>query len=293
MGDGIDEAPQRWTVGDVRLTALVESEIPGGPAGFFFPDPPPDDVLSAGCLYRGVATPDGGVTFRVQAFVVEVDGSVVLVDPCVGNGKQLSLPFWNDLALPWLDQLAAAGFDRHGIDLVVHTHLHEDHIGWDTHRVDGQWTPTFPNATHVYVDAELDFARSPDRRTGQDPFAESISPVLDAGLGQVVGASAELLPRVRLVPTPGHTPGHASLRVETGAEPIVVSGDLLHHQFQLAHPHLREVADWNPAIAVETRKAFLDEHARSGAVVAGTHFGVAPLGRIEADGPSAWRFRSI
>lgn len=108
----------------------------------------------------GTATPDGTITFRVQAFVLERAGRTVLVDPCVGNGKRRSLPFWNDLSLPWLDRFAAAGFTPEQVDLVVHTHLHEDHLGWDTHTVEGEWVPTFLNARHVYVAEELEWASS-------------------------------------------------------------------------------------------------------------------------------------
>ena len=283
---------RRWTVGDATITALVEAETLGIPVQLFFPMATADDVRSATWLDPGTATADGNIGFRVQAFVVEHAGRTVLVDPCVGNGKQRSLPFWNDLQLPWLERFHAAGFTTDGIDTVVHTHLHEDHLGWDTHRVEDEWVPTFTRARHVYVDDELAFAERADRRLDQDPFADSIEPVMRAGLADVVTATADLGDGFHLVPTPGHTPGHVSLRVDCGGDGLVISGDLLHHQFQLNDPSIAEVADWDVAMAQATRAAFFDECAGRGVIVAGTHFAVAPVGRIESTG-GAWSFRSV
>jgi glyoxylase-like metal-dependent hydrolase (beta-lactamase superfamily II) len=237
----------------------------------------------------------GGITFRVQAFVVDHAGLKILIDPCVGNHKRLTLPFWNDLDLPWLDDLGAAGYEPGDIDLVIHTHLHEDHIGWDTHLVDGVRVPTFPNARHVYVGNELEWAATDERNgpgRGQEPFTESIAPVIDAGLSVQVDADADLGDGLHLVSTPGHTPGHTSLAITTTAEPLVITGDVLHHPFQLASPDLPEVGDLDPDMARATRNDFFAEHAHSGAVIAGTHFPVAPVGRFAPDG-ARWRFDPI
>jgi glyoxylase-like metal-dependent hydrolase (beta-lactamase superfamily II) len=288
MGDDT----RRWTVGGATITALVEAETVGIPVQLFFPTAAADDVKSVDWLDPGTADSDGRITFRVQAFVIEFGGRTVLVDPCVGNGKQRSLPFWHDLQLPWLDRFHQAGFAIDDIDTVVHTHLHEDHLGWDTHRVENEWVPTFTSARHVYVDDELAFAERPDRRADQDPYADSIEPIVRAGLADVVSADADLGDGFRLLSTPGHTPGHVSMIVECGGEGLVVSGDLLHHQFQLADPSIAEVADWDVAMSTATRAAFFDECATSGSIVAGTHFAMEPVGRIEALA-GAWRFRSL
>ncbi|MCB0956429.1 MAG: MBL fold metallo-hydrolase, partial [Ilumatobacter sp.] len=104
---------------------------------------------------------------------------------------------------------------------------------------------------------------------------------------------ADLGGGLRLLSTPGHTPGHVSLEVTTGAERFVVSGDLMHHQLQAANPSLAEVGDTDAPRARETRRAFMDDCCGTGALVAGTHFPVAPVGRFEVDGPAAWRFRSV
>ena len=260
----------------------------GVPVQLFYPDAVRSDVADATWMDPALGGPDG-ISFRVQSFVLEHRDLTIVVDPCVGNGKHLELPFWNQLDLPWLQDFRSAGFDPADVDLVIHTHLHEDHIGWDTHLVDGQWVPTFPNARHVYVDVELEWTASEERRQGQDPYAESIVPILDAGLAWEVAADADLGHGLKLVPTPGHTPGHVSLEIETGADLLVITGDLLHHQFQLARPDIAEVADIDRAQAVRTRTDFFAEQARATNVVAGTHFGVAPIGHIEAHG-GAWRW---
>ncbi len=290
----MSEATQRWQIGSVTLTALVESETARVPPHFFFPSITADDVRSMAWLAdeEGIADPGGAIAMRVQAFVVQVGSRTVLVDPCVGNGKQRSLPFWNDLTTPWLDRFHEAGFSVADIDTVVHTHLHEDHLGWDTQRIDGEWTPTFATARHLYVGNELDWAATEERRTGQDPFADSIEPILRAGLADVVTNDADLGDGLRLVSTPGHTPGHVSLAIDTGGEPLVISGDLMHHQLQCGDTSIAEVGDCDMALAARTRAAFLDDCCSAGTVVAGTHFAMAPLGRIErAD--AAWRFRRL
>jgi glyoxylase-like metal-dependent hydrolase (beta-lactamase superfamily II) len=292
--------PKRWTVGNVRLTPIVEAETAGIPVEFFFPTATGDDVARADWLTPGSA--DGStIAFRVQSFVLErldehgrrdPDAGLVVVDPCVGNHKQRNLAFWNMLDTSWFDDFEAAGFAAADVTIVVHTHLHEDHIGWDTHLVDGVWQPTFANARHVYVGDELDFAERDDRRVGHDPFADSIKPVLDAGLGWEVDATAEIAPGIRLVPSPGHTPGHVSMIIDTGAEPLAITGDALHHQFQFTNPSIAEVADIDIPLAQRSRSELFDDWAATGAVVAGTHFAVEPVGVVSThDG--AWRFDPV
>ncbi len=284
------EQTESWTVGGTTLTAVVEAETSGVPVEMFFPDATADHVTGVDWLPEGAARSDGTIAFRIQAFVVTHRAKLIVVDPCVGNCKARSMPFWNDLRRPWMDRFMAAGSIRQtSISSSTPTH-HEDHFfGWDTRLVDGVWVPTFPNARHVYVGNELSWAETPDRRTNQDPFADSITPVIDAGLGWEVGNSADLGDGLTLVPTPGHTPGHVSLRIETSLEPIVITGDVLHHPLQFADPSIAEIGDWDVGMARRTRTDFFDEHARAGTLLAGTHFPVAPVGRVEVN-EGAWRF---
>ena len=286
------ERVARWTLGDIRLTSVVEAQTPV-PATLLLPDALPSDVRAAGVDDPDVAASDGSrIGFRVQAFVVESRGRTVLVDPCVGNHKSLTLPMWDHLDLPWLADLRAAGFAPTDIDTVVHTHLHEDHIGWDTQLVQGEWTPVFSNAAHIYVGDELDFTKEPARREAQDPWAESIQPILNAGLSIETAADHDLGDGFRLLATPGHTPGHASLRIENGDTELVISGDVIDHPFQCAYPDLAHGSDWNPLMARETRKNFLDHYSDRDVLVAGTHFPGTPVGRIERS-TGAWKFLPV
>jgi glyoxylase-like metal-dependent hydrolase (beta-lactamase superfamily II) len=162
-------------------------------------------------------------------------------------------------------------------------------LGWDTHLIEGEWVPTFKNAQHIYVAEELDWATSDVSGIDQNAYTDSIAPVLNAGLGSEVEADADLGHGLALVSTPGHTPGHASLTVNTTAEPIIITGDLIHHPFQLAHPDIAEIGDVDPDRARRTRRDFFAEHAKAGSLLAGTHFPGSPLGRVETD-PRGWRF---
>lgn len=283
---------QRWRIGDATLTAVVEMEGPVPPE-FFFAEPKAEDIQKHGWLVPHFATEDGRVILRIQALVVEAAGRCIVVDPCVGNGKQRAMvPFWSNLQTPFLARLAAAGVDRECVDTVVHTHLHADHIGWDTMLVDGVWVPTFPAARHLYTQREIDYWRSPEQRTVEDSYADSIEPIFAAGLADVVAEDHEVGPGLRLESTRGHTPGHVSLRLHSAGVEAVITGDLMHHPVQCSEPQWREHGDWDADIARDTRRRFLEESARSRVLVIGTHFPNLPAGHIVAHG-STWRFEPI
>ncbi len=280
--------PLRWQVGAATVTSLVEACTDGIPAGFLLVDATADDIRGCDWLADDQARPDGTVSMGVQAFLVELPSYTVLVDPCVGNGKPRMLSLWNQLDLRWLDQLRATGVEPEAVDMVVHTHLHADHVGWDTHLVDGAWQPTFTNARHVYAGEELEYWRDLADPVGE-AYEDSVAPVVAAGLADLVEIDADLGHGLRLVPTPGHTPGHVSLEITSGAELLMVTGDLIHHPAQMAHPEWAEVADSDPLVARATREAFLDTHAQAGTRLAGTHFPARPVGRVVAHA-GRWRF---
>ena len=280
-------ASQRWKVGSATITSVVDDET-FGPLEFLLPEATVEMVRRQPWLIPECADDEGNIALRVQAFVVEIDGRTVLVDPCVGNGKARWLPMWNLLDTPWLERLADAGFTPFEVELVVHTHLHADHVGWDTHRVGDAWVPTFTNARHLYTAAELEFVQT-FLFPGEDVYGDSIGPVFDAGLADVVEPDADLGSGLRLESTPGHTPGHTSLWLESDGEVALITGDFMHHQLQFAEPQLAEIADADADLARETRARMLRELARTGALVLGTHFPSRPAGRVVAVG-AAWRF---
>jgi glyoxylase-like metal-dependent hydrolase (beta-lactamase superfamily II) len=284
---GSRTATQRWKVGSATITSVVESQDDIPPA-FLLPDATEAMVQRHPWLVPDWADADGNIGIRIQAFVVEIDGTTVLVDPCVGNHKARWLPMWNMLDTPFLDRLAGAGVVPAGVGLVVHTHLHADHVGWDTH-IDGDtWVPTFTNARHLYTEAELEHVRT-FLLPGEDVYGDSIGPIFDAGLADVIEPDADLGHGLRLEPTPGHTPGHTSLWVESDGDVALLLGDFMHSPLQFAEPHLAEIADADADLARETRARMLRGLARSGALVLGAHFPSRPAGRVVADG-DAYRF---
>src|SRR5262245_40012696 len=287
------EGTQRWEIGSARVTSVVEAQTDGIPPEFFFPAADEAMVQRHPWLAPHFADDEGRLGLRVQAFVIEAGGRTVVVDPCVGNGRARSLPFWNQQDWPFMERFRAAGFDPDAVDLVVHTHLHVDHVGWDTHRDDGRWVPTFTRARHLYVGTEVE-AQAAD---GSDDAVairdDSIEPIFAAGLAETIGADSDLGGGLRLAPTGGHTPGHASLWLDGGGDRLaLVTGDTLHHPIQCSELELDFAGDGDTAAARATRRRLLGEAADAGALVLGTHFPTRPAGTLTAngDGGAGWRF---
>ena len=172
---------------------------------------------------------------RIQALVVESQGRRIVVDTCLGNDKTRNNPFFADLHTTFLDDLTAAGFAPETIDAVVCTHLHVDHIGWNTMLRDGEWVPTFPNARYYLSRRDVEYWSSTPSIDG-DLYGDSVRPVLDAGQADLVDAPYAITGEVSLEPTPGHSPGHVSVRIRSGGHEAVITGDVMHHPAQCARP---------------------------------------------------------
>ena len=193
---------------------------------------------------------------RSTACVVDTGTRRILVDTCVGDMREgLHLP---PLPSAFLDRLDEAGYSVEDIDTVVCTHLHFDHVGWNTRLVDGEWVVTFPNARYLFGRPEWEhWATHGDYCNVND----TVRPVIEAGAVDLVEVDHRICDEVRLVPTPGHTPGHVSVVVESGGERAVITGDMAHHPVQFAVPDLPMPADSDTPTAVVTRRRFLQEHA--------------------------------
>ncbi len=270
---------QTWEIGDVQITSVIEVEGPA-PAAFLFADVPPERVLEQHGWARGTFVDDAGMLLtRVQALVISSGGQTVVVDTCVGNDKQRDVPSWNQLDLPFLQRFAEAGFDPDRVDAVVCTHLHVDHVGWNTMLVDGEWRPTFPESRYLFAGPEYrHWAAEPF--TARPEHGDSIQPIVDAGLMDLVDVDAEIAPGVRLVSTPGHTPGHCSVLVESGDASALITGDFMHHAVQVHTPAWCSRFDTDSEQGERTRREFIEEHADTDLLIIGTHFGGPCSGRI-------------
>jgi glyoxylase-like metal-dependent hydrolase (beta-lactamase superfamily II) len=280
---------QRWRIGSVTVTRVIELEGPV-PGPFLLADATPERLERHAAWLRPRFLDDKGrIIATTQAFLVESGGRRIIVDTCVGNDKPRPNPFWNQLHLPFLEELVKVGFARERVDTVLCTHLHVDHVGWNTTLVAGRWMPTFPNARYLFARAEWEYWRTTDYARDGEVHGDSVRPILDAGLADLVPPDHRLTDEVGLEPTPGHTPGHTSVRISSQGEDAVITGDVMHHPVQCAEPEWASNFDVDPEAARRTRKAFLARYADRAVLVFGTHFATPAAGRIVRDG-TVWRF---
>jgi len=285
-GDGL----LRWTVGDVRITCVVETSLDD----FTAPALGWDAASLAPCRewaegpYLG---PADLLRMSVQSFCLEADGLRVVVDTCVGNGRHLpEVPSFHQLDTPFLERLAAAGFAPDDVDLVVCTHLHTDHVGWNTLRdpeSPGRWLPTFPRARYLMTQADIDHWRG--QSSPYSSFDTSVAPLLEASRVEATPLVHAISPSLALWPSPGHTPGHVSVRIASRGATAFVTGDMVHSPLELACPAHEVRGDHDPAEATRTRRRMVDEVGGREVLVLGTHF-PAPTAGYLIRHEGGWRF---
>lgn len=276
---------QKWRIGEVTVTKVVEIEMTGH-TKFILPQATPEAVQPIDWLRPHFADDEGKLRMSVHALVVEAPGGRrIVVDTCIGNDKERTMKGWNRMQGPFLRNFEAAGFDRLSIDTVLCTHLHVDHVGWNTMLVDGKWVPTFPRARYLMAESEFKYwqAGGADEVYGA-VFADSVQPVFDAGLVDLVSPDHTICKEVRLTPTHGHTPGHVSVLIESQGERALITGDFVHHPCQMARLDWSSTADFDAAAAVETRRRVFDHLADTPTLVIGTHFAGPTAGRLVRDG---------
>lgn len=284
--------PLSWQVGAVRITRVVETAlpVPGGEGSSFLPQASPAALRALPWLYPHFVTPDDQLILSIHALLVEAPGLRLVVDTCIGNDKPRSLLGGQSLATPFLQRMAEAGWSRESVNAVVCTHMHVDHVGWNTMLEKGRWVPTFPNARYIFGRDEFEHWNAFDEDNQRQIMADSVQPILDAGLAELVGTDHRLSDEVRLVPTLGHTPGHVSVLIESGGERAAITGDMSHHPCQMAHPDWSPLFDHDPVEAARTRARMFGEWADEGLLVIGTHYAGPTAGRIVREG-DAFRFK--
>lgn len=280
-------------VGEVTIHRIVEQDTPIFDPLAFFPDLTPE-LMEADCAahpnsWRDAAT--GLLRLPVQSYVVRTPHHTVLIDTCVGNHKERpGRAFWHmrdDDA--FLRNLAAAGFAPEDFDYVMCTHLHVDHVGWNTKLLDGRWVPTFPKARYVFSAAEEAYWRGEHAKAPIHPYADSVLPIIEAQRAELVADDHAIGDHLRFTPTPGHTPHHCAIEVGRGATEAVLTGDLIHSPLQLRYPDLGMRADVDGAQGAATRRKFLDCHCETRALLCTAHFPQPSMGRVARAGDAyAW-----
>ncbi|WP_311696453.1 MBL fold metallo-hydrolase [Streptomyces gibsoniae] len=247
-----------------------------------------NDVIDEASWLRPHFADSDTIRLASHTFAVEACGLRILVDTGIGNDKTRANPAWNGLHSDYLQRLMAAGFAPESVDLVVTTHLHTDHVGWNTRLVDGEWQPTFPRARYLTSRAEWDYwtgAEMDDPR--RQMFRDSVDPVHGNGqydLVDVPGQGSEVAAGVWLVPAPGHTPGQVAVELRGTDRTAVITGDSIHHPVQLSHPHLTSCVDIDAEQAVRSRARLLEGLAGTDGLLLGTHFPHPTAGTVRTDG---------
>jgi glyoxylase-like metal-dependent hydrolase (beta-lactamase superfamily II) len=264
----------QWRVGQVKVSQIVELESLGG-TRFILPDASPEEVQKLPWLVPDYASDQGRLKMSIHVLVVETPTLRIVVDTGLGNDKQgRAVPSWNGLSTPFLETLTAAGYPPDSVDLVLCTHLHVDHVGWNTRLVDGRWVPTFTQARYLFGRAEYAYWAAHREDVAHPPasFDDSVMPIVDAGRAELIDPSHRIGAEISLIATPGHSPGHLSVLIASEGDTLLLAGDAAHHPVQFAHPDWSSTADYDAAQAARTRRALLARFADTPTRIVGGHF---------------------
>jgi glyoxylase-like metal-dependent hydrolase (beta-lactamase superfamily II) len=280
---------KRWKLGDVTITCVME-----------FPTQVmnPEDllqttraaVLEHGWLQGDFATEDGSLYANFQAFVIEAGGLKIMVDTCIGEGKPGGPEEFSSYQAGFLGRLEKAGFPPAAIDVVLCTHLHFDHCGWNTIKVGDRWVPTFPNARYLFAREELAHAEADAGEMPRAMFRDSVKPIFDAGLADIVERDHVIVDEVRLEPSPGHTPGHCCVIIASRGHEAVITGDAIHHPMQACVPEVCSIFCFDADGSRRSRKTLLERASANGSMVLGNHFAGPTAVRVEV-APRGYRMK--
>ena len=280
-----------WTIGDVTVSRIVELEtvVPYHPKRPMIGEATPEALKQMPWLYPHFVTDEGHLKTSVHALLVAAPGIKLVVDTCIGNDKPRRMLGGHALHTRFLEALSAAGWSCDDVDAVLCTHLHVDHVGWNT-RLDGdRWVPTFPRARYLIGRTEYEHWRS--TATGEDAAVlnDSVQPIFAAGLAELMEMDQRITPEIRLMPTPGHTPGHVSVVIESQGQRALITGDTLHHPCQFGEPTWSTSFDSDKLAAQVMRRELLATLADQPTLIIGTHFASPCAGHLRSAGDS-YRF---
>ncbi|MBM3486875.1 MAG: MBL fold metallo-hydrolase [Alphaproteobacteria bacterium] len=287
----------RLRIGNVTITRIVERDGPWRAPHLMFPTA--DPAVARAHLRHMEPFIYDPVTDRLvityQSFLVETPRHRILIDTCVGENKPGRGAHMQYPKEPWLAAFAATGVGFADIDYVFCTHLHVDHVGWNTRLDDGRWVPTFPNARYIFSRAEYEAWRAEDAigvHESGPHFRDSVLPIVEAGRAILVADDWQLEDQVWLTPTPGHSPAHVCVNIRSNGVHAVFTGDMMHHALQCIEPDWSTCFCADPALAARSRRRVLGDWADRDILVLPTHFPTPTAGRIVSLG-DAWRFKFI
>ena len=276
----------RFQVEDVEIHRIVEQEAGFTPMLEFLPTLSKEllEENRAWLAPGGYDSSTGNVVLCFQSYVVKTPHHNILVDSCIGNNKTFPLrPTWNGKTDGnFMAALKAAGLGVEDIDFVMCTHLHGDHVGWNTRLENGRWVPTFPKARYLLSKKEYEYWTGPNvpPTFAFDAIRESVLPVVEAKRAELVTSDHELNDHIRLLPTPGHTPDHFAVCAGKGNDAAVFTGDLIHSPLQARYPDLVMRVDYDQNQASDTRRRFLDRYCDTDTLVCTMHFPSPSVGHI-------------
>jgi glyoxylase-like metal-dependent hydrolase (beta-lactamase superfamily II) len=277
-----------FKAGDLTIHRIIEQETTFLAAQEMLPGLTPELLAeNRGWMQQAKALDASDVLILCfQSYVVKTPHHNILIDSCIGNDKpRPQRPKWNlKTDDTYMRALAAAGLSVGDIDYVMCTHLHVDHVGWNTRLENGRWVPTFPKAKYVFGKTEFDYWAETHAKTPVPAIGDSVMPIVEAKRHEVVGDEAAIGDHVRLLPTPGHTPGHAAFRLGRGKDEAVFSGDLMHSPIQTRYPEMSVKFDVDQVAAGKTRRSFLERYCDTDTLCCTAHFPSPSVGRIKRKG---------
>lgn len=283
-------------IGNVEIGRVQDSVLLGETMQHWFPDFRADLVRPhEQWLFPDHYDPETGhFPMPVHSYVFTVSGKTIVVDTCIGNHKNrpgMGLAEMHMLNTRYLERMRGMGVRPEDVDYVLCTHLHADHTGWNTRLENGRWIPTFPNARYVIARTEFEDAKAAAAAPNspafvRNMFEDSIHPIVEAGLADIVDGTHDLLGCITLRPAPGHSKGHVRIELRSEGALGIFVGDLLHSPIQVPFWHWSSLVCWDPALAAETRRTLLEDCAEERAVLLSGHFAAPYVGRIRRDGSS-------
>ena len=277
---------EKWSIGTIKVTKIEELvETINGST--MIAQARPENVKKHQWLTPHYADADGNLLFSVHAFAIQHGDTLVIVDTCLGRGKISSIPQWNKITTRFLDDFKSAGFELSRVDFVLCTHLHEDHVGWNTIKKEGRWIPTFPNAKYLFSETEWNHWAGSEY--SECILKSSIEPLITNNLRCLISPPYQVTDGIKVIPTPGHTPGHVSVEITSEGEKAIITGDIMHNPVQCCEPEWEGASDVHPSLATKTRLEFLKAHENQDTLILGTHFPKPSAGKISANG-NTWIF---